>query len=283
MPTPGLSLVGFLDREPALAHLRSACMWPQPFPDDAFLEAEWQAASNGLGLPTPGAGEPEILEIPDSHKPYVGALTQCEWYQRNAANWFAGATFQMVEIEPLLAYQMTIDSDRSLHHCGQMTGPPSLDDLFGLALPHILPAEQWDWTPGPQSLIVRSRSTNVRSLAQGMFPAPDGTLAGLYFGSAAPLVHVVRLNGRCYLHNGFHRTYGARMAGATHIPCVLRDVADAAQAAIQPPNTFSLDLLESANPPTVAHFTQGRAHIVQLRAIARVLHFSWAEYALPIE
>jgi hypothetical protein len=41
-----------------------------------------------------------------------------------------------------------------------------------------------------------------------------------------------------------------------------------------------LDLLESNNPPTVSHFTLGRAHAVTLRATTRILHLSWAEYGM---
>ncbi len=130
---------------------------------------------------------------------------------------------------------------------------------------------------------MRSRNLNVHLSAAGLFPAGDNTAAGIIFGLSVPLVHVVRLNGRCYLHNGFHRVYGARMAGATHVPCVFRDVPDEASAGIAPPGTFDRMLLESANPPTLAHFTNGSAHVVQLRAITRVLHISWAEYAMPTE
>lgn len=281
MPTAGLSLVGFMDRDPAVAHLRTACVWPND--DDPTLEAEWQTASNNIGFPTPNAGQPDIQPIPPAKIGHIQTLMARPWFQRNAANWFANSTFQMVEIEPLLAYQFVVDAERSGHHCSSVAQPPSLDELFDLCLPLDLPVEKWDWAPGAQSLIIRSRSLNLRQLAQGMFPAEDGTLAGIYFGVAPALAHVVRLSGRCYLHNGFHRAYGARMAGATHIPCVLRDVADAAQAAIQPPATFPLDLLESPNPPTVAHFTQGRAHPVNLRATTRVLHLSWADYVLATE
>ena len=282
MPSSGTSLVGFMPYDQALHHLKTACVPEEPV-DVAALEAQWKIAQERLGPPIDGAGFPDIRDLPADQQVHVNLLAQRDWYQRNAANWFPNSTFAMVEIEKLLAYQFTVDFDRSQHHCSGLSVPPTAPELLMLAWPFDLPAEQWDATLGPQSLIIRSRSMNVRALAQGMFPNPDGTLAGLYFGSSAPLVHVVRLDGRCYLHNGFHRVLGARAAGATHIPCVLRDVENAAQAAIQPPNTFSLELLQSDNPPTVAHFTQGRGLPVQLRAISRVLHVSWADYGLPLE
>lgn len=116
-----------------------------------------------------------------------------------------------------------------------------------------------------------------------MFPAGDYTAAGIIFGQGAPPVHVVRLNGACYLHNGFHRVYGAKLAGASHVPCVFRDVLDPAMAGINPPGTFDLTTFQGVNPPSVGHFTLGRALDVTLRAMSRVLHISWAQYVIPIE
>lgn len=96
------------------------------------------------------------------------------------------------------------------------------------------------------------------------------------------LVDEARHNGRHYLHNGFHRCLALRRAGATHAPCILRDVPDHAAVGIHG-GTFSPPLLESANPPTLGHFTQGRAYDVQLKNVARYLHVSWAEYVVADE
>lgn len=282
MPTAGLSLVGFMPREAGIENLKAAAIWAVA--DDVTLGIEWQKANAALGPLIPNAGNPDVQPIPASHQAYVDDLISRDWYQRNEASWFAGATFGMVEADPLLAYQVSVDLERSNHHCGSLTQPPTLDELFELCLPRALPVEQWDWTRGPQSLLIRSRSLNLRVLGEGLLgQGPDGTLGGLYFGSAAPLVHVVRFNGRCYLHNGFHRVVGARCAGATHVPCVIRDVAGAEELGLTPPTTFDLSLLESADPPTVGHYTQGRALNVQLRATTRILHISWANYALANE
>jgi hypothetical protein len=103
------------------------------------------------------------------------------------------------------------------------------------------------------------------------------------FGVTLPFASVARYNGKYYLTNGFHRAIGLRQAGATHMPCMVRDVATPEDVGIQPPGTFQLPLLESPDPPTVGHFTQGRAHNVTIRQFARFLHVSWAEYAIPEE
>lgn len=99
-----------------------------------------------------------------------------------------------------------------------------------------------------------------------------------------PFVSVVGCNGRFFLHNGYNRAYGVRMAGATHMPCMIREVPDLAGAGVRADgSTFGATLLQSADPPSVAHFTQGRAHDVRLRAMSRIVQVSWAEYAIPDE
>ena len=52
MPTPGLSLVGFLTEQEALYHLGKACV-PAANADDAALRADWLAAKGKLGAPVP--------------------------------------------------------------------------------------------------------------------------------------------------------------------------------------------------------------------------------------
>jgi hypothetical protein len=107
---------------------------------------------------------------------------------------------------------------------------------------------------------------------------------GIKFGMSVPFAHVVRYKGRCYLHNGFQRAYGARQAGATHIPCLFSDVGDWEAVGLKHDNsTFQPDVMEAPNPPTVAHFTQGRAYPVALRIFSRFIHVSWSEFALPEE
>jgi len=154
--------------------------------------------------------------------------------------------------------------------------------MLPLCLPLTPPNEPFDTYYGPQSTILRSRSLNLRPIAAGMFNA---RFMGLEFQISLHFVHVVRHNGKCYLHNGFHRAYGLRKAGATHVPCLVRDVGSHAEVGINPngANTFSAQLLESNDPPTLLHFTQGRAYPVQIRAMLRVLHVSWADYVIPNE
>jgi hypothetical protein len=279
VPTPGLSLVGFMDQQQAVFHLANACIPANP--DPTVLAAEWAAARVRLGPATTNAGHPAVLPIPASHDHYIQQLKTTHPVFQPPFGAMRDVAFHLVEIDALLAYQFTVDLPRSNHHCAAFANPPTLDALLECCLPLVPPNEDIKATPGPQSMVLRARSLNVRTLQQGIFNAE---FMGIQFGVSLPYVHVVRHDGRLYLHNGFHRTFGARMAGATHVPCILRDVSTHAEIGLRADGgTFPAALLESANPPTMAHFTQDKAHVVQLRAHSRILHVSWAEYAVPDE
>jgi hypothetical protein len=281
MPSQGLSLVGFLDEPQALLHFNLACV-PPPGINDAQLRIEWLLAKNKLGAAFAHAGQPNVTPIPLSHASYAAAVFQLPWviaaFQGQSVT---DANVKLVEIDPLLAYQFTVDLTRSDHHCGNLSAPPTVNELFSICLPMAQASENYNFQVLGQSALIKSRSLNLRVSSAGI---TNNMAAGILFGAALPLVQVTRLSGRSYLHNGFHRAVGLRRRGATHIPCILRDVPDAGSAGIRNDgSTFSDALLTSADPPTLGHFTQGRGYSVQLRAMSRIIHVSWADYVWPEE
>jgi hypothetical protein len=279
-----------MNQHAAVQHLRTACVPVDK--SDAALIVEWQAAQATLGAPIPSAGLPDIQPIPAADQVYIQRFQQEPWVAsafRLAA--LQGSTFQLIEIEPLLPLQMHIDTDRSDHHCSSLSNPPTIAELLPVCLPITQPDEETMMTPiGPnsQSVMIKTRNLAIQMIAAGVFHMDIAGyktfIGGAQFHLSVPFLQVVRLNGRCYLHNGLHRAYGIRRAGATHMPCLLRDVATAEGAGIKTDgSTFSEALLTSANPPTVAHFTQWRARNVQLRRISRNIIVTWARYVLPDE
>jgi len=288
MPTRGLSLVGFLDQDPALEHLRNVCVPADP--SDAALIATWRAAQAQLGATIANAGNPNIRDIPTTEQHHIDQLVQQAWVVASMQGPLQGSIFRLVEIDPLLAFQYTVDIDRSDHHCGQIGQPPSLSELLHVCLPITPPPEHFmvshhDKFAHIQSAIIKSRSLNIRVTAQGVFKDPNGVpvAAGFQFGPALPLVQVVRFGGQCFLHNGFHRAVGARQRGATHIPCLLRDVGSYAEVGLRPEGTFQPQHFALPSPPAVGHFTQGRAQAVLLRAMTQIMHITWATHVVPDE
>lgn len=282
MPTPGLSLVGFLDQPEAINLLRNTCVVADQ--SDAALQAEWQAARAKLGAPVSNAGQPDIQPIPAAGQAYMAQLVAQPWVQGQLQGNMVGATFQMIELAPLLAIQFNVDTARSDHHNGGAgTNAPQLDQLFNMCLPQVPVIENVRTNPfpnpqSPNSLLITSKGLNFYPMAQGLIQTPLGNYVGVQVGVTVPLMHVVRLNGKCFLHNGFHRAIGLLHRGVTHAPCVLRDVPDFDAVGVKPGMTFQPQLLTSADPPTLAHFAQGRAYDVQLKVFTRTIHVSWADH-----
>ncbi len=280
MATQGLSLVGFMtDQAAAISHLRYTCV-PNPVSKtDAQLAQDWATATATLGSPTNNAGTPSLTPIDHSH-PNISRLMALPWAPYFQTLLAQGASFQMAEIDPLLAYQFTVDTERSNGHCEHCAQPPTEQELFDCCLPTVMSKDEIHASQQGQTLIVKSRSLNLITVAEGPIPNTANTI-GIQFNWTLPFVHVVRFNGRCYLHNGYHRAYGMRMAGATHMPCIFRDVATALEAGIRSDGaTFTQAMLEGANPPTLAHFSAGRALSVMLKRTTRILQVSWSQHTM---
>lgn len=275
MPTPGLTLLGFMSQEQAFNYLRNGCVLPDT--SDAALLAHWNAARAMVGNGPLNAGNPVVQDIPAAQAGHIQSLRTGPWQANIAADW----QFRMVEIAPLLAFQFSILTDKTDGHCNGFSTPPTMEQLLNTCLPLVPAQENLSVSHLAQSILIRGKNLNLRTVQTGML-SPNAL--GLTFGFSLPFVHVVRLNGRCYLHNGFHRVYGAAKAGAKEVPCVFRDVANADAAGIrQDGTTFDLTLLESANPPTMHHFASGQAYAVQLKIMSRVINVSWSDYVVPDE
>jgi hypothetical protein len=107
-------------------------------------------------------------------------------------------------------------------------------------------------------------------------------MAGISVGNKAPFTQVVRLNERYHLFNGYHRAYSLRLAGVTHMPCLVRENAQTLiDAGIKNDgSTLRPEILNNNHIPTVAHFTQGRAAHVKLRDKSVIITVNWEEHLI---
>lgn len=295
MPTPGLSLIGFMEQSQAIRYMQANCVMPNS--TDVALAAEWTAARASLGTPFADAGHPDIQQIPPTKEcqTYIQQLKQQPWIQEFLRAHPTG-TFQVVEIDPLLAFQFQISLHHSDGRCAGLKLGPGIAELLPVCLPQAPPQASIRPSGTGQSLLIAADTLNFRMVAQGMYNSAQGPFllpgqqmdppnaAGIYFAIGMPFVHVVKFNGRCYLINGFHRALGARTRGAGRMTCFFREVGSAQEVGIMADGTtFPLELLESANPPTLGHFSRGRACTVPLRKVMRVLQINWSQHALPME
>lgn len=276
------------DAEQALDHLRHDCVPPAGRDSDEALTEEWQSAQARVGEAFARPGEPETGPLSSEAESYVDELRAQPWVVDRLRKARSGVSFQIVEIEPLLANQFAINTDRVAELSAEL-GSHSMADLLRFSLPMAPPRLDYEasYVDGDSSsVLLKSARRDFTFRRTGIFPSEQMhmVLLGARAELPLPFVHVVRLGGRCYLHNGFHRAYVARMAGVTHLPCFFRDAASLRASALPTDgSTFTPDFLAGDNPPTMAHFTRGRAHAVQLRAKMRVIHVSWHQYLMDAE
>jgi hypothetical protein len=177
-----------------------------------------------------------------------------------------------------------MDQDDALNYLRSWCVPVDDSDIALIAEWHAARAARGNPTPNAGNPDMQPLSTAhpyVQQLMQGKWAPVFARWEGV---PALPFVGVARYNNRCYLTNGFHGAIGIRSAGATHMPCVFRDLQSVDDIGFRNDGrTFTPSLLESEDPPTLAHFARGRAHAVSLRTLSRVLHVSWPEYAVPEE
>lgn len=278
----GLSLLGFMKEQDAIEYCRKVCQFDD-LSNDALLH-QWNIAKTRIGSPMGKVGRPEVLDLTSEMSQHMEELKEQLWFQHKLKDSLRGAEFKLIEIDPLLAMQFAINTDRSEHLGMAYTRSKSVKDLLDLCLPvtqptHDVVIHKDQKASGSLMLMTKNLSLGIDRDGAHLVNTDKGSqvFVGVEVSTPAPQLHVVRYQDRYYLHNGFHRAYSARLAGATHIPCILRDVSYANDIGIGR-DTFSLDLLQSNNPPTVGHFTQGRAYPVRLKSLTKIIQVSWAEY-----
>jgi len=280
MPIPGLSLVGFMNEGLALLYLRTRCVYPTA--TDADLLQRWADAKARLPAPSGRAGIPEIKDIPAEHADYLAGVRSHPRFRETAE--FTQSTFKLIEIAPLLAFQFHVETERSSAVCGMADGLPDVSRMMPTTLPQTLENIPFSHSMAPTQtgFSVKCKSLNLRVLGGGLMGqdvASGKMFIGAACGPAQNLVAVARVDGRCYLCNGFHRMYGLQQAGATHVPCLLFDAPGLGQIGVLGGEaTFDEATLASANPPTCGHLARASAYEVPLRRATRVISVSWSEY-----
>lgn len=283
MPMNGLSLVGFLERNLAQIYFQQACILPSLALD--YLDQEYDQARTKLGPPFPNAGQPSIEAIPAAYNTYLQGVLSNPRFPLSLMG-ITAWSFNLVEIDPILAFQFHVTEKAANSHGAGMSDPPTIQEMLTACLPQQVTGEQPIISIQASGLLIKSKDLNYRMMAvlnHAENPNDQININGALTGFGSNIVQVVRFDNRCFLRNGYHRAYSLRKAGATHMPCLLLDVDNF--EGVMPGaggglSTFERSLLESPNPPTCGHFAQGRAYNVVLRAMARIIHVTWTDHVV---
>src|ERR1700737_1931292 len=126
MPIKVISLVGFLKEAVAVAYLNQFAVLPNK--TRPALRHIWLAAQSKLGAAIPNAGQPDIQDIPTTHQAYLRGV---ETNPRFAVTHEGMAwSFKLIEIDPLLAFQLHVELDRANTPCAAVKDPTSLTETL---------------------------------------------------------------------------------------------------------------------------------------------------------
>ncbi len=278
MPVRGLSVFGFWEADVAASYLNSTT-WPGDA-TPAGLRAAWSAARARLGAPIERAGDPEISEVPSGLKDLADAVRADNLFGAFQRDYGGRCSLNMVEIGPLLAIQPHVEwkPDDAVTGRGRA--------LFERCLPLFVPPAEFRVDPAVSGLAAYIRHTSFNldtgPVALGVVPAGQPMAGATVFG---PIIHmrpawtqVMRIDGRAYLRNGFHRASQFLRAGFTHMAAIVIEADHDSQLQI---SGFGQDIMRSDNPPTMAHFAPERATEVQLKQMTKLISVSWAGLPLP--
>jgi hypothetical protein len=267
MPVEALSLLGLLDRDPAMLHLETDCCLDDP--STANRHRIWEAARAALGPPVAASGQAEIQELPPQAWSYIRQHVEPLALKLGlyAAPDLSPPRYCLVEIGPLLATQLVVRrGDDAMPKAER-----NPQDMLELCLPATIDTARLDISMQAHAIIIKAASPNLRLQPQTL----PGQGACLVAGEAPPFVTVVERGGLLYLWDGHHRATDLMRAGATHMPCMLR------QSLREDLTRPVLERVFAGPVATIGHFARG--HPVRLRRTARVLHVTWSEWLLPEE
>jgi hypothetical protein len=291
MASDGLTLFGFIsDEDRAVQWLKDWCDHGQVL--RSALKRHWLDARARLNLAdrVGDAGKPTFDDDKLSgHEVHVGNVSTNPRYG-DCVRGMKAVSVRMVEIDKLLALQAHVELDRAERICGSISSPPTMSELLATCLPLRLrenTISSVTLVPRTKDVlggtIVSSADVNLdvfRGGHLGKTNLPDGTegpdVVGVILAERAPLIQVVKYQGRHYLKNGYHRAYGLRLKGASHMPCLYLETDEVAGLEIPVNGVFTARQLADVNPPTFAHFNPDRAYRVPLKEQRRAIKVTWS-------
>lgn len=284
MPIQALSIFACLPDAQALNYLQTQYGFTRQVSLGKLAQAKRK-----YGKPMPRAGHPEIQDIPSEYTTYLERVKSNPRFIQTTGNGNIAYAFKLVEIDPLLAFQLHVSLEHAQEKVGLIETETTMEQILQECLPISVDDTNipiggitWHQEEGKctgATLSFPGLNTRLLGVPQ-IIPVPQQKLlmlGGLFMGVGSPLVQIAQFEGRCFLKNGYHRAYRLRMAGITHIPAILLEAKTLDDVGLTQPGFLPMSVMKSSNPPTVGHFTNDRAYGVQTKRVKRSIHFSWRE------
>lgn len=174
-----------------------------------------------------------VSDLPGGHEAQVEHYTRDKLFNRT----FSGLpiTIGMVEIDKLVAAQRTVNLEYVNRLESSFPNNLGVSELLEICVAPTRPMDPIQHLElGPNTHVFSSPNADIRFLGsfakditnedleaavQGGIPAA-AVISFVGYGGAS--VNVIRAGSRVVLNNGFHRVFGLRKVGITHVPVVIQ-------------------------------------------------------------
>ena len=278
----GKALLGFMSWPEALSFFQADCaIGDTPEPE---LKAQWERSTKVIEeLPHFEQRELEVEEVPDNCREQLEVVANTPLFKSAMAQ--KPYSFKLVPIDELIAFQKYVDVTYAGDITKEVKSPEDIAAAINISLPPKIEERfeiQFDQQTMSATITSFRRNLFITGFSAGQADPAQAPSVSFLIGAGANYVQVVKLRGRYFLKNGYHRVYSLRAIGFETVPCALIEGADFGDTGAARPGFFPEDLLFSAKPPLFNYFfVDGLAAEVTLKPKMKIIRIRAEDFLVP--
>lgn len=284
-------LLAWLEENEAVGHL----LGHMPAPNEEAREQRetWQAARITLQArpphsspaPSPGELPPELREQGDAFRQRADVLASLQPH-----NW----SLQMVNLREVLSFQKLVVEEQATERANAVA-TNDLQGLFEFCLPAFSGAEKLAGLPDPdrRGITFTSLNPNLRvgkhlvldiDVPAGIgVPGRREKFIGYSINFGSQFIQVAEYNRRCFVRDGYHRTYGLLRRGIDCVPCIFIKARSFEELGAAAAGFFSYETLFGERPPFLRDFLDDGVSIsAKQPALRKAVRISAEEFVIGI-
>jgi hypothetical protein len=287
MNRPVRILLPWFERREAITALLGFRMPSREQEADAASK-EYDAARAALATRLPCSGEaPEVEppppEIADAAASLLKQLQASPWEKDRPCN----LRVAVVNLRQVVAFQKAI----SLDGVAERVATVAVDDwrsLAALCLPNgdRIPEDELRGTfdKDERGMTITSLNPNLRASSVRPLGQRSGAhVFGVEVVFGTPFVHVVEYQGRLFLRDGCHRTFGLLARGLDRVPCIVERGTSPADIHGGGTSFIGRETLLGPQPPFLTDFHDpAYSRTVEQQCFRKVVRIRVEEFVIPV-
>jgi len=274
-------LLAWCDRDEAV-QIQLGSRVPNQGEDTSSQVQSWTIARERLqARPAYNLPTPTLEPLPEELRARGEALLQ----RPDVTGAFAGYNLSvgMANLHNVLSFQKNILADGVERVSTVDLGDPQA--LFSACLPDAAEPIQMSGLldNDGKAFSISSTNPNLRIMGSQLANINGQPFYGFAIGFGLPFVQVVEYQGRWFIRDGYHRTFGLLRKGAERIPCLFIRAHDAQQFGGTAPLHIRGETLFGAHPPFLKDFLDDEVSASAVRPLTgKVLRIAASEFNIHL-